>query len=315
METSVCILKALLNSDQPLSGQALAQELGLSRTAVWKGVAKLREEGLRIEALRGRGYTLAETKGLLGSSLIAAALKTRWLGRTVYFYEEIDSTNRAAKDLAGRGARSGTLVAADYQTQGRGRLNRVWRSPPGANLLFSLILRPELELRSFFRMTMAAAVSLAKAVFDLTGLEPRVKWPNDLILKGLKLAGVLTEISGQAQVLDWAVVGVGLNVNASPPQEKAVCLAQVLGRPVDRLELLSAFLIHLEEWLDAGLPVEKIRGQWRRLCLTLGQSVSVDDGSERIKGLAVDIDPEGALLIETEAGLRRVVCGDLSLLP
>ncbi|MBW1712640.1 MAG: HTH domain-containing protein, partial [Deltaproteobacteria bacterium] len=156
MSTEVGILKALLKVDRPLSGQALARQLGLSRTAVWKGMDRLRGQGLEIEAVRGRGYRLKNRTGPLGPGLIEACLTTRRLGRPVHFFQETDSTNLRAKSLALEGAPSGTLVLAEFQTRGRGRLDRGWLSPPGANLLLSLILRPDLELKSFFRLTMAA---------------------------------------------------------------------------------------------------------------------------------------------------------------
>lgn len=311
VETSARILRILLQGPGPVSGQALAAELGLSRTAVWKGVAKLIGEGVDIAASGGRGYRLIGRPGKLGPSLVAASLSSQWLGRPVHYFERTDSTNLRAKTLAVAGTPGGALVIADFQTQGRGRLKRVWRSPAGRNLLFSLLLRPRLELRSFFRLTMAAGVSLSRAVEELTGLRPELKWPNDLYLGEHKLAGILTEIAGQAQLLDWAVVGIGLNTNAAPAEEKCTCLASCCGRKIDRLALLDAFLVRFEALLDEGLPAEEIRAGWLELNQTLGRMVSVEDRGGRVSGLAVDVDADGALLVETGAGLRRVVCGDV----
>ncbi len=317
METSARILKSLLESDGPVSGQDLADRLGLSRTAIWKRMAKLKAEGVIIEAVKGRGYRLPRWPEGLTPSLIAASLETAWLGRPVHYFAETDSTNLRAKALAAAGASHGTLVIADFQSQGRGRLDRSWLSPPGKSLLLSLVLRPELEIGGFFRLTMAAGLSLARAVAETTGLDPRLKWPNDLFLDERKLAGILTEVSGQAQVLDWAVVGLGVNVNAAPALERAdhpaVCLAEAAGGEIDRLALLNRFLVHFEAFLEAGLPPEEIRRRWKERSLTLGRRVTVTDRGRRITGLAEDVDVDGALLLRTDEGVRRIVCGDVSL--
>ena len=227
----------------------------------------------------------------------------------VHFFAQIDSTNRAAKEYAARGVPSGTLVVADFQTQGRGRLDRVWQSPPGANLMFSLILRPNLETGRAFGLTMAASVSMARAVNRVTGLQPLLKWPNDLFLQGKKLAGVLTELKASNGRIDWAVIGVGLNTSAHPPDVEAVDLAQKLGRPVDRFAILREFVGEMGQ--RTRIDPERLRQEWTELSWTLGRKVVVQDNGDRLSGLAKGIDEQGALLLESGGEVKRVVCGDL----
>jgi BirA family biotin operon repressor/biotin-[acetyl-CoA-carboxylase] ligase len=311
VNTAVGLLKILLSSQEPISGQRLASHLGVSRTAVWKAVSRLRQEGLEVDAVRGMGYRLRNTGGKLTMSLIEAALTSKTIGRPVYFYVQTDSTNLRAKEMANQGAPSGALVVADYQTAGRGRLDRIWLSPPGTNLLFSLILRPNLEVKNFFRLTLAAAISLAAGIQEVTGIGTEIKWPNDLLFEGKKLAGILTEIAGQAQALDWAVIGVGLNVGAGPLKENSIYLKKILGQEVDRLALLDAFLNQFEWLLSAGLPADVIQAEWRARAHTIGRVVTISDRQTEVTGLALDIDQDGALLLETTGGVKRIICGDV----
>ncbi len=314
-DTAGRLLVRLLAQAGPVSGGQLAAELGVSRTAVWKAAAKLRDEGLPLLAQGGRGYSLAPplARGYpLGPSLLDAGLGTTWLGRPARYLQTTDSTNRQAKIWAAAGAPHGAMVLADQQTAGRGRLGRVWLSPAGANLLFSLVLRPRLELRQFFRLTLAASVALAEALGQDLGVAARIKWPNDLFLDNRKLAGVLTEVAGQAQAIESAVVGVGLNVNDAPADTPAACLAQAIGRPVDRLRVLDRALARLEATLDGDLLSPGLLERWKSLSLTLGRQVTVRDGEQTLTGLARDIDAEGALLLDTPQGRRRIVCGDVA---
>jgi BirA family biotin operon repressor/biotin-[acetyl-CoA-carboxylase] ligase len=160
---------------------------------------------------------------------------------------------------------------------------------------------------------MAAAVAMARAVEKETGLKPLIKWPNDLYLSGRKLAGVLTEIKPRGKALEWAVVGLGLNVSAHPPGVGATNLEEAASSPVDRLKLLDRFLNELEDLLKTNLDAEEIRREWKKRSFSLGREVEVVDGQERVRGRALDIDQEGALLVRTDKGERRIVSGDLSL--
>lgn len=240
-------------------------------------------------------------------------LTTRCLGRVHHHYQTLDSTNRAAKEMAAHGEPGGVLVTADFQTAGRGRLDRRWESPPGSSIMASLILRPELNLRDSFRLTMAAAAAFSLAVERVAGLVPLIKWPNDLYLNDRKLAGVLTEIKGRDR-LDWAVVGLGMNISAAPPEVGAIHLVESLGAPVDRGEILAAGLNIMEGFLDRNLAPAELRSVWLDRSLLLGREVTIIDGEDRIAGAAVDLDADGALVVETETGRRAIRAGDASVL-
>lgn len=244
---------------------------------------------------------------------LSRLLKGLTFGRRLLYYPEIDSTNRLGRDLAGsdqgRADLHGTVILADFQTHGRGRMDRTWSSPPGVNLIFSLVLKTGLQPRDSFRATMAGSISMARAIEEVCGLKPLIKWPNDLYLEDRKLAGVLTELAGPE--LAWTVIGIGLNVGAHPPGVGAIHLDQVLGEKVDRLFVFYAFLNDYQKIHDSGWDREAVRRAWKERSYTLGRQVTVKDGESTVSGRAVDIDRDGALILETESGARRIVCGDV----
>jgi BirA family biotin operon repressor/biotin-[acetyl-CoA-carboxylase] ligase len=314
LETAIKILKKLLPGRRSVSGQVLADSLKISRTAVWKGISKLRELGYGIEAFPGSGYRIISQPENLSVEMITANLSTRYLGKKVLYYPEIDSTNRLAKEAASDGADEGTLVITDYQTKGRGRLDRSWESESGQNLMFSFILRPRIPLFDSFLLTMAAGISMAEAIETETGLPAMVKWPNDIFLNGKKLAGILTEISGQSQALDWAVIGIGVNINSKPDLDTAMYLNEQTDEAIDRINILNRFLINFEAVYRNGRPSEDIIERWRAKSYTLGLQVEIDDNGEIIKGLAEDIDKSGALMVRTNEGKIKVICGDVTVI-
>jgi len=251
---------------------------------------------------------------------LQARLGTRFVGRQAELYETIDSTNTRAVQAAQEGAPDGTLILAEWQSQGRGRLGRRWLAPTGSSLLLSLIFRPPLKPSQAQRMTMVCSLGAVAAIARVAGLQVQVKWPNDLLLEGKKLGGVLTELGmGEQRALAYVVVGMGINVNLDPTilgdvLTPATSLQAVLGRPVSRLDLLAALLEEIEaryEKLRAGWSP---REEWRAHLATLGQHVEVKAGEELIQGTAEDIDEDGALLVRTPEGeLRRILAGDVTL--
>ncbi len=256
---------------------------------------------------------------ILTREAIWAVYTPRLLGREMEIYREIDSTNTRAVTLAQKGAPEGLLVLADHQTQGRGRLGRQWFAPPGSSLLFSLLLRPPLAVSQAQRATMVCTVAMVEAIAEVTGLKAQIKWPNDILLCGGKLGGVLTELGARGAALEYAVVGMGLNVNLDlaslpPVMTPPASLSAALGRKVPRAVLLGAFLRHAEalyEALKGGWSPYEV---WREHLATLGQRVAVGTAEEVIEGLAKDVDADGALLIRTDAGdLRRILAGDVTL--
>jgi BirA family biotin operon repressor/biotin-[acetyl-CoA-carboxylase] ligase len=256
----------------------------------------------------------------LSAEEILARLGTAYIGRHLERYTEIDSTNTRAVALARAGAPEGTLVLAERQTAGRGRLGRRWHAPPGSALLMSLLLRPPLPPTRAQWATMVCAVAAAEAVEATAGLEVGIKWPNDLVVQGRKLGGVLTELGARdANTLDYVVVGLGLNVNLDPAAlleaiTPATSLAAELGRPISRLDLLLAWLIRVEAHYGRLRVGVSPREAWRRRLATLGQPVQVGSAEEVVAGVAEDVDEDGALLVRTAGGaLRRMLAGDVTL--
>ncbi len=255
----------------------------------------------------------------LNREALQRALRTHTLGRNVELYAEIGSTNTRAAELAREGAPDGTLVLAELQTLGRGRLDRRWHAPAGSSLLMSLLLRPPLLARQAQRLTMLYSLAAVEGIFTVTGLEARIKWPNDVYLYEHKLGGILTELGLDGSSLTYAVLGMGLNVNldaqALPEvMTPAISLSSALGRPVARLDLLVAILEAAERRYDRLLSGWSPADEWRRHLLTLGRRVKVSSAGERFDGEAEGIDEDGALLVRTADGvLRQVLAGDVTL--
>jgi BirA family biotin operon repressor/biotin-[acetyl-CoA-carboxylase] ligase len=306
------------NGDDYLSGEALSDKLGLSRAAVWKYVQALRIKGYRIEAAPARGYRLVEVPDRLTALELSPLLNTHDLGRVVHAFETIGSTNEQAYRLAQEGAFHGEVVVAEHQSAGKGRRGRTWVSPPGKNLYFSVVLRPELPPQRASELTLVAAVALAETLID-AGAEARIKWPNDVQVDGRKIAGILTELSTEPDRVHFVIVGVGVNLNLAraemPPElaEIATSLREARGEPVPRALFTAALWTRFEEWLDlhAEEGFKPVRSRWKELSCTLGAEVLVRAERSELRGIAEDIDESGALLVRTERGLERVLAGDV----
>jgi BirA family biotin operon repressor/biotin-[acetyl-CoA-carboxylase] ligase len=306
--------------DEYVSGEAISDKLGLTRAAVWKHVESLRAHGYRIDALPARGYRLVEVPDRLTPLELRPLLNTHDLGQELHWYEELGSTNDRAKELAEEGAEHGEVVIAEAQTAGRGRRGRSWVSPPRKNLYFSVVLRPELPPARAPELTLVASVALCDAL-RLAGVEAGIKWPNDLLASGRKIAGVLTELAAEPDRVHWAVLGAGVNVNARRedfPEELRDEATSVLierGQPAPRALLAAACFTALEDWLDrhAEEGFGPVREAWRARTVTLGREVVVKADGREIAGTAEDIDETGALLVRGPAGLERVLAGDVKL--
>ena len=258
---------------------------------------------------------------LLLPSAIADGLAARRFGCRVYHYHRIGSTNDRARQLAQAGAPEGTVVVAEEQTSGRGRLGRTWLAPPRSCLLVSIVFRPDMPAPQAFRLTMLASVAAAVAVERVAGITPRITWPNDLLVGGKKLAGILSEASAIGKRLQFAVVGIGLNVNFEPdlyPEiaATATSLRAQTGREVSRVRLLQQLLAEMEsryETLVAGAQ-DSLFAEWRLRLGTLGQQVTVSEGEHRECGLAADVAADGSLILRRDDGSTRIVAvGDVTL--
>ena len=307
-----------------LSGEEIAKRLGVSRTAVWKHIKELRDAGYGIKSRSRSGYTLEKAPDCLLPGEIKNGLKTCFIGTDFVFFEEGESTNHVAKQLAGEGAASGTVVVAEAQGKGRGRLERPFFSPGGKGIWSSVILRPHILPQEAPKCTLLAAVAVAMAMKRF-GLRAEIKWPNDILHEGKKLTGILTEMSAELDRINYIVIGTGINVNIEEEEfpedlrDKATSLSVMKGEKLPRVAFFQAVLEALDE-LCTILDEEgfsPIVARWREYAVTLGQEVHVIGvaGKDSFDGSAVDIDDEGALLVETEDGVRRVLAGDVSIRP
>jgi BirA family transcriptional regulator, biotin operon repressor / biotin---[acetyl-CoA-carboxylase] ligase len=311
-------LLALLGGGGFVSGERIAGELGISRAAVGKRVAELRKRGFAIAAVPRVGYRLDAAPDALSADVVVPRLTTRWLGRSWRHVDDCASTNDEAASWARSGAVAGSVVVADEQSRGRGRLGRRWHSPPGANLYFSTVLRPPLPPHRIAPITLAAGVAVAEtiAAFDLA---PALKWPNDVLLGGKKVAGILTEMSGDVDRVHHVVVGIGINVNvAAFPDELAAIatsLAIACGKTLARADVAAVLCARLEAWHDAFLDggAAAVAAGWRRFAAFLGSRVHVTSGRDKLHGVAEDLDDDGALRLRLDDGrVTRVIAGEIT---
>jgi BirA family biotin operon repressor/biotin-[acetyl-CoA-carboxylase] ligase len=310
-----------LSSGGWISGERLGQTLGMTRPGVWKYISRLKEEGFRIESLQGQGYRLRAFPDILYPELIRQKLTTRLLGKKIHHFQRTDSTNTQARVLAAEGAGEGTLLVAEFQEKGKGRLDRRWQSPPGRNLLFSLILRPIWSPREAFYGTVLASVSLCRAIREVTGIEAGIKWPNDIYVSNKKLAGILTEMSADPDRIEYMIIGIGVNCNWSPPQpppggQPATSLYKETGKKVSRIDLLTAFLSLAEalygQTLQSGtMPLRK---EWDRYSLITNRRVTLLNEQNQWSGICLGIDDQGALRLRLKDGRQeKFLTGDVHL--
>lgn len=315
------ILRLLRSSPSGyVSGAELAASLGVSRTAVWKRVRMLAREGYGIDAVPSKGYRLFSSPDLLRVDEIMADRAAGTIGRKIVYRSAIASTNTLAAELAQQGAAEGTVVTAEVQTGGKGRLGRTWISPRGS-LAFSVILRPAVPTHKAPLITLMGAVAATAAINERTGLAAGIKWPNDVLVDGLKVCGLLTEMSAEPDRIRHLVLGIGVNVNAdlaelpADVRERSTSLAAAAGGTLDRTGLLSEMLAQLDRWYQLFLADETaLLGAWRGLNVTLGRRVSVSGAAGSFSGIARDIDKEGRLIVLLDDGtLQAVAAGDVTI--
>ncbi len=311
------------SGDGYISGEEIAGRLGVSRTAVWKHIRALKAAGYEIESHARRGYSLLDAPDLLLPQEIQPTLRTKVVGKTMFHHEEIPSSNNEAKRLALEGTPDGTVVVAEAQGAGKGRLSRGWYSPAHKGIWFSVVFRPSFLPQDAPKCTLMAAVAVVRAMKDM-GFSVGIKWPNDVLDEnGKKLVGILTEMSAEMERINFVVIGTGINVNLWPEdypeelREIATSLAMLRGGKVDRAELFARVLEAMDE-LYLGIEQNgfgAVLDEWRKYSVTLGQEVNVIGVKETFVGTAVDIDEDGALLLDTSEGRRRVLAGDVSIRP
>ena len=311
-------------SDSYVSGEEICRGLGISRTAVWKQIRQLRELGYEIEAVPSKGYALRSTPDTLISAEVIADLGTTVVGRDIVFLPQTDSTNLQARLLAEQGAVDGTVIIADQQSSGKGRMGRYWISPKGVNLYLSIVLRPDIQLRHATQMTFLTAVAVAETIESCGSFAPQLKWPNDVLINGQKVAGLLNELNAETEQIHYMILGVGVNLNMTADQfpadlrTPATSLLLAGGKQISRLEFARTLLQktdqHYTRYLAEGFA--PILAAWENRCNMIGKQVEVDYQHSRLIGVVKGVDEAGALLLTLQNGSEeRVVAGDVKLLP
>lgn len=295
-----------LGEEDVVSGEELAERFDVSRNAVWKHVETLRNEGFVVEST-GDGYRL-ESVPEYGGLAVTYRLgdRTNYVGKEIEYHDSVVSTNDLAVERAREGVAEGYVVLADEQTGGRGRRERVWESPSGG-VWTSVVLRPDFAPRDASLVTLGASVAVARAVGKV-GVETTIKWPNDVLVDGKKLCGILVEMEADAESISHAVVGIGLNANAKPdvPDASPTSLAEHVGE-VDRASLTADIFAELEDAYEAG---DGILEEWHERSSTLGREVRIETTNDTFEGKAESIDKTGALVVSTDGGERVVTAGD-----
>jgi len=323
MTTDAKILSALRANPNGVSGAQLAEQLAISRAAIWARIEELRQAGYGIEAGPHFGYRLVSSPDALhADDLLARLGQTKIIGRDIRVFEETSSTNDVIEKLARDGVKEGVVVFAESQTKGRGRLGRKWISPAHKGLWFSILLRPNLQPQETTQLTVASATALRRAIIAETNLQPEIKWPNDLLIGGKKVVGILTELSAEVDRVKHITLGIGVDVNVDatelPPEVRklATSLKIEAGEKINRAELATAILRELDfdyARICAG-KFSEVADEWEAGCATIGKNVTVQMGDRKICGRAESLDDDGALLVRTEHGhLERVIGGDVTL--
>lgn len=307
------ILDILKNSGEYISGERISEALGISRSAVWKHIKSLRADGYVIESVTNKGYRLAHSPDTITETEIRRALKTEFIGRNMFIYDETDTTNERAK--ANSSAPDGSVFIAEVQTAGKGTRGRGWVSPRGSGIWHSILLKPDIPPLEAAQITLVAGLAVCRAV----GLGSMIKWPNDIVIGSRKICGILTEMSSEKNMINHIVCGIGVNVNTpSFPDEiahRATSMYIESSRRFNRNELaaniLNEFECYYMKFLDSGLSA--VLDEYKERCITVGRDVSVIYKKETVTGKAVDVDSTGALVVKTPGGIIHVSSGEVSV--
>lgn len=315
------ILELLAQSDTYLSGQEISEKIGISRTGVWKHIQALREKGYMIDSVPNQGYRLLQAPREIVPEEVLRHLQTETVGKKIVFYKEVDSTNTQAKIHASEYP-EGTIFLAEAQSGGRGRLGRIWSSKPGKGIWCSVLLKPDVRPTVAGQFPLLTAVAIVEALHGI-GVNARIKWPNDLLINGKKVCGILTEMVAELDRINLLVIGFGLNVKhhtddfPAEVQSIATSLEMVLGREIDRSQLLAQILFQLErryhQFVEHGF--EPIRELWKSYTCTLGQETRISRWNQPpLCGRALDIAPDGSLMLELPDGqVIAVMSGEIPL--
>lgn len=318
------ILKRFLQvPGEPISGQVLAEELGISRTAVWKHLQSLQEEGYTFDTIKKKGYLLTSKLDKVDAASIASFLSTKRFGHDIHYVEQCDSTQIIAHELAQNGAVDGTVVIAESQAKGKGRMSRPWESTKGKGIWMTVIIKPDVPPHQAPQFTLVAAVSIVNAIKSLCkNFTPIIKWPNDILINGRKCTGILTEMIAEVDRVQALLIGIGINVNQERSdfpdelQSIATSLSIEEGAPLNRAQLAAAILHYLEQYCDQYVaegfaPIKKL---WEEASGTIGKQIKATTLTETIEGKAIGITEEGVLEVQVSNGqIKKIYSADIEI--
>ncbi len=314
------ILTILKDTDGYVSGQELCERFGVSRTAVWKAMNQLKKEGYEIESVQNKGYHLVKTPDILSKNELVSIRKTKWVGTEICYFDVTDSTNTQAKSLGEGDAPNGTLVVAGKQESGRGRRGRSFESPAGTGIFMTLLLRPEIEPQNASMLTLVSALAVAKGIEHMVDLPVQIKWPNDIVINGKKVCGILTEMSAQMDYVNYIVIGIVIYVgNEDFPEEiKDVATSIYLesGKHVNRAMLIEKIWEEFEDYYELYEKTQDLSSlvkEYDSYLVNRGQKVRVLDSKEPYEGKAMGITDRGELIVDTWEARRLVSAGEVSV--
>lgn len=320
MATKDKLLELLSSSSSHVSGEWISQQLGISRTAVWKAVNRLKQDGYAIESVSNRGYKLVGCSEWITEEGVLLALKSDDFFEKVFVYDTVDSTNNELKRLHMTTAFHSALAIAEEQTAGKGRRGRSWSSVKGDGLWMSLLLKPEIPPYKAPVLTLVAGLAVCEAIEGATGLEAGIKWPNDIVVEGRKVCGILTEMSAEIETVNYVVIGIGINVNQeafdASLKEMAVSLRMLTGKPLDRMQLLSSFTAHFKRRYAQFLRTKDLVGMlddYQKRCINIGKPLKILWPEETVEGRGLAVSPSGELVVETDAGVVKIASGEVSV--
>lgn len=315
------IIRLLKNSDGFLSGENISDEFGVSRSAIWKYMNTLKEEGYKIESVPRKGYRLISSPDILTLEEVEEYMNTNFIGRNIHYFNSLSSTNTKAKEIAIQ-AKEGTIIVAEEQIRGKGRLGRSWTSPKGKGIWMSIILKPKVDPAKVAKITLIGAAAVNQGLKDI-GIKSYIKWPNDIIIDGKKVCGILTEMSCELNMINYVIMGIGINVNLGREDfddeliDKATSLKEVVGEEIDRKKLLAYVLNHFEElyipFKESG-DISKTIQVCRRESILIGKEVRIINGDTEKSGKVLGIDNEGQLIVEHGDGsIEELFSGEVSI--
>ncbi len=321
MDGKTKILSMLSGSEGSISGQTLCESLHVSRTAVWKAINQLRDEGYEIESAPGRGYRIASRPDTVSPREIQSRLHTKWAAQTVYFYESIGSTNNEAQRLFESGAPAGTLVVAETQNEGKGRRGRSWVTPAGSAIAMSLLLKPDIPPRRAPMLTLVMGMAVASACQKTCGVSFGIKWPNDVVFDGKKICGILTEMSCEVDYINDVVIGVGINtgVDEFPPElaNKAISMHEITGTRPSRAALIDLCMEEFERYYEIFLKTGDfsfLKQEYNDILLGKNEKVRIQSPSGEWEGILMGINDMGELMVRRQDGnMEAVYAGEVSV--